>query len=178
MYHLSSSFPLVVFIRFIIPYCQGFFRVNFALFRPVLHGFGFFGRSTDFVAALGAKKAATGRSFLQFIILDDGGAGGEVGFFFVKKSEFLLAFCVVSVFLIEKGFTNLGIVFVSLGEKQVGDALLKEVLQKIVGFDGGAGGVFFVVAKDEVVAVEEGFEICQQDEAVFDLGEIVAFSGE
>ena len=132
----------------------------------------------DFVAALGAKKAATGRSFLQFIILDDGGAGGEVGFFFVKKSEFLLAFCVVSVFLIEKGFTNLGIVFVSLGEKQVGDALLKEVLQKIVGFDGGAGGVFFVVAKDEVVAVEEGFEICQQDEAVFDLGEIVAFSGE
>ena len=132
----------------------------------------------DFVAALGAKKAATGRSFLQFIILDDGGAGGEVGFFFVKKSEFLLAFCVVSVFLIEKGFADLGIVFVSLGEKQVGDALLKEVLQKIVGFDGGAGGVFFVVAKDEVVAVEEGFEICQQDEAVFDLGEIVAFSGE
>ena len=130
------------------------------------------------MAALGAKKAATGRSFLQFIILDDGGAGGEVGFFFVKKSEFLLAFCVVSVFLIEKGFADLGIVFVSLGEKQVGDALLKEVLQKIVGFDGGAGGVFFVVAKDEVVAVEEGFEICQQDEAVFDLGEIVAFSGE
>ena len=136
--------------------------------------FAFFGRSTT----AGAKKAATGRSFLQFIILDDGGAGGEVGFFFVKKSEFLLAFCVVSVFLIEKGFTNLGIVFVSLGEKQVGDALLKEVLQEIVGFDGGAGGVFFVVAKDEVVAVEEGFEICQQDEAVFDLGEIVAFSGE
>ena len=89
-----------------------------------------------------------------------------------------MAFCVVSVFLIEKGFADLGIVFVSLGEKQVGDALLKEVLQEIVGFDGGAGGVFFVVAKDEVVAVEEGFEICQQDEAVFDLGEIVAFSGE
>ena len=33
---------------------KDFSRVNFALFRPVLHGFGFFGRSTDFVAALGA----------------------------------------------------------------------------------------------------------------------------
>jgi hypothetical protein len=34
---LSSSFPLVVFIRFIIPYCQGFFRVNFAENVRVLH---------------------------------------------------------------------------------------------------------------------------------------------
>ena len=141
--------------------------------------FAFFRRSTGFRGGAGRKKkAAVGRSLLQFIILNDGGAGGEVGFFFVEEGEFLLAFCVVSVFLIEKGFADLGIVFVSLGEKQVGDALLKEVLQEIVGFDGGAGGVFFVVAKDEVVAVEEGFEICQQDEAVFDLGEIVAFSGE
>ena len=51
------------------------------------------------MAALGAKKAATGRSFLQFIILDDGGAGGEVDFFFVEEGEFLLAFCIISVFL-------------------------------------------------------------------------------
>ena len=48
VYHLSSSFPLVVFIRFIIPYCQAEILTNFALFRPVLHGFGFFGRSTGF----------------------------------------------------------------------------------------------------------------------------------
>ena len=51
VYHLSSSFPLVVFIRFIIPYCQGFFRVNFAENVPVLH---FLDGLQDFVAALGA----------------------------------------------------------------------------------------------------------------------------
>ena len=32
-------FPLVVFIRFIIPYCQAEILTNFALFRPVLHFF-------------------------------------------------------------------------------------------------------------------------------------------
>ena len=37
VYHLSSSFPLVVFICFIIPYCQGFFHVNFAENVRVLH---------------------------------------------------------------------------------------------------------------------------------------------
>ena len=46
VYHLSSSFPLVVFIRFIIPYCQGFFRVNFAENVLVLHSLIIFGRST------------------------------------------------------------------------------------------------------------------------------------
>ena len=39
VYHLSSSFPLVVFICFIIPYCQAEILTNFALFRPVLHFF-------------------------------------------------------------------------------------------------------------------------------------------
>ena len=59
------------------------------------------------MAALGSrKKAAAGRSLLQFIILDDGGAGGEVGFFFVEEGEFLLAFCVVSACAQKHGFAG------------------------------------------------------------------------
>ena len=44
-------FLWLFFIRFIIPYCQGFFRVNFAENVRVLH---FLDGLQDFVAALGA----------------------------------------------------------------------------------------------------------------------------
>ena len=58
---MVNPFLVICFVRFIIAYCQAEILTHFALFRPVLHGFGFFGRSTGFRGGAGCgKKAAAG----------------------------------------------------------------------------------------------------------------------
>ena len=172
VYHLSSSFPLVVFIRFIIPYCQGFFRVNFAENVLVLH---FLDGLQISWRRWAQKKAATGRSFLQFIILDDGGAGGEVGFFFVKKSEFLLAFCVVSACAQKHGFAGTFVaIWKAFDEKKIGLAAVPLILQEVICLDEGAFVFLWIVVKNEGIGIEEGFEIAHEADAAFDFAEIPA----
>ena len=141
-----------------------------------MHGFGFFGRSTGFRGGAGRrKKAATGRSFLQFIILDDGGAGGEVGFFFVKKSEFLLAFCVVSACAQKHGFAGTFVaIWKAFDEKKIGLAAVPLILQEVICLDEGAFVFLWIVVKNEVIGIEEGFEIAHEADAAFDFAEIPA----
>ena len=121
------------------------------------------------------KKAATGRSFLQFIILDDGGAGGEVGFFFVKKSEFLLAFCVVSACAQKHGFAGTFVaIWKAFDEKKIGLAAVPLILQEVICLDEGAFVFLWIVVKNEVIGIEEGFEIAHEADAAFDFAEIPA----
>lgn len=141
-----------------------------------LGSFAHFGRFTGFHGGAGCrKKAATGRSFLQFIILDDGGAGGEVGFFFVKKSEFLLAFCVVSACAQKHGFAGTFVaIWKAFDEKKIGLAAVPLILQEVICLDEGAFVFLWIVVKNEVIGIEEGFEIAHEADAAFDFAEIPA----
>ena len=107
--------------------------------------------------------------------MDDGGAGGEVGFFFVKKSEFLLAFCVVSACAQKHGFAGTFVaIWKAFDEKKIGLAAVPLILQEVICLDEGAFVFLWIVVKNEVIGIEEGFEIAHEADAAFDFAEIPA----
>lgn len=129
----------------------------------------------DFMAALGAEKKLRRGAAFYSLSLDDGGAGGEVGFFFVKKSEFLLAFCVVSACAQKHGFAGTFVaIWKAFDEKKIGLAAVPLILQEVICLDEGAFVFLWIVVKNEVIGIEEGFEIAHEADAAFDFAEIPA----
>ena len=107
--------------------------------------------------------------------MDGGFSGFEVGFFFIEQGEFCLAFGVVFSGFGEEGAAKEGVLFFFFGDEDVEGVVVFGGDQQVVGDEGGVGVEFGVVAEDDFVAVEQGFQMEQVVQAFGDFFKAWAF---